>query len=167
MATQFTVLGPEIAVAMGYPAVNSYLLGFAHGILDELTMSGKATFGMIPSPHPISGMIPDSMASLIMGYCGYPSVSPDLTKFCTGVVNHIHMAGIVTYTAPPPAPPAILPPAAWFLNGTISGLKGSMMAEEVRGQMGFPTISPKLLAECTAVCDHIIANAKVVSGKIS
>lgn len=165
MAMNETQLAQEVADAMGYSTVTSQLIGWAKGIVEEVK-NGSATFGNIPGPHPISGVLGPNMATLIANYAGYGYATPELTNFCTGVAKHIVSSGVVTYTAPPPAPPAIMPPQAWFLNGTISGLDGSAMASLVATMVGYPNVSAKLLAECTAICDHIMSNAEVTSGVI-
>lgn len=166
MAMNYTQLADEIATAMGYSFTSTYILAFAHGTVDEIK-NGMATFGNTPSGHTISGIDASNMATLIMGYAGYPFISPQLVAYCNGVATHIMGSGIVTYIGPPPAPPVIMPPAAWFLGGTISGLDGSACASLVKTLAGYPSVSPQLLAECTAVVDHVMANALVVSGVIS
>jgi len=162
MAVNFNTLAAQIATGLGQPSASDEVKGFAHGVLDELTMSGLATFGGTPSPHPISGMTGSSMANRIMSYVGYPNVSPQLLNFCTGICNHIQTAGIVTYTGP--TPPAV---PNYFLGGTVSGLSGSAMASLVQAAVGYPSITPQLLGLCDAIATHIISNAQVVSGVIS
>jgi len=166
MALNETALAQDIADAMGFPTVSAQLVGWSKGVIEEVK-KGVATFGNIPTPHPISGIVGSSMASLITNYAGYGTTSPELTSFCNGIATHIVTSGVVTYTSPVPAPPAIMPPAAWFLGGTISGLSGGAMASMVQTMVGFPSVSSKLLAECTAIADHIMNNAEVVSGVIS
>ena len=107
------------------------------------------------------------MAALIAPLAGYPGVTPDLLNFCTGVANHILAAGQVFYSGPPPAPPVLPPSLAWFLGGTISGLSGSAMADLVKTTMGKPSVTSELLNQCTAIANHIMTNATVVSGVIS
>lgn len=166
MALDEVALADEIASAMGYPSTSAQLVGWAKGVVEEVK-HGVATFGNIPGPHPISGVLGPSMASLISNYAGYGSVSPELTSFCAGIATHIISSGVVTYTSPVPAPPALLPADAWFLGGTISGLSGAGMAALVQSMVGYPSISSKLLAECNAIASHIMANAEVVSGTIN
>ncbi len=164
MAVNAPQLADEVAAALGYDTTSTQLIGWATGILEELTQNGIATFGFTPSGHTISGMTPASMASKIANYAGYGSVSTELLNYCTGIVNHIHGTAIVTYIGPPFPPP---PPPGWYLGGTISAINGAGMASMVAAAVGYPGVSAQLLAKCTAICDHIIANALVVSGVIS
>jgi hypothetical protein len=155
-------------MAMGFPAPNSaQIIGWAQGILEELTQNGTATSRNFPGPHPISGMSGASMASKIASYAGYPGVSSTLNNYCNAIVQHIQSNGQVFYTAPVAAPPAIPPPAAWFLNGTISGLSGSTMASLIVSQVGYPGVSSQLLAKCNAIVAHIQSNALVTDGVIA
>lgn len=168
MATSIPQLAVEIRDAMGFPAPTSkQLIGFAHGILEELTQNGQATKHFMASGHKISGMTAPSLAGKIAQYAGYGYVSPQLLAFSNGVVTHIQTAGIVTYSAPPTAPPAIPPGADWFLDGKISGLSGPAMAALIVVNVGFPFTSSQLIKMCTAICSHIVDNAEVVSGVIS
>lgn len=168
MALNASGLADEVRSAMGFPSPTSKeIVGWATGIVDEVTSNGVATFGNIPGPHPISGITGASMAGKVATAAGYGSVSAELLNFCTGVANHITGSGVVTYAGPPPAPPALPPPAAWFLGGVVSGLSGPAMAAQVASAVGYPGVSPELLNQCTAIADHIMANAQVVSGVIS
>jgi hypothetical protein len=162
MATNYTQLAGEIATALGHPGnVTTQVLGFARGILEELTQSGSATFGNIPGPHSISGLTGSSMANRVKTYAGYPTVSSQLLGFCTGISTHV-MTGVVTYTGPSsPTPPN------WFLGGTISGMTGSGMANQVKINVPFPYVTSELLAMCQAIVSHIQTNAQVTSGVIS
>ena len=166
MATNAPQLANEIRAAMGFPLpVSQQLIGFAQGILEELTMNGIATFDSgIPGPHSISGMVGVSMATKVHNYAGWAEAgpTPQLINYCTGIVQHIHGMGIVTYVGPPP--PAI---PDYFLGGTISGLDGTIMANTIAGLVPYPGTSPELIAKCTAIVTHIMVNAEVVSGIIS
>lgn len=164
MAMNGPGLGDEIASALSQ-SPTTQMTGFGKGIV-EAVQQGTATFGNIPGPHPISGVSFSTMASLIQGYAGYPSVSPELSNFCDGIATHV-MTGTVTYSGPPPSPPVIMPPAAWFLGGVISGLSGSAMASLVASKVGYPSVSSELTAMCNAIANHIMTNAQVVSGVIS
>jgi hypothetical protein len=162
MATSPTLLASEVATALNHPGdVTAEVLGWATGLLEELTQNGVATFGGIPGPHSISGMTGLSMASKIAGYAGYPGTTPTLIGYCTGIVAHIQGSGIVTYTGPTPPGPS------YFLGGTISGLSGPAMATLVASSAGYPGTTPVLIAKCTAIANHIMTNAQVVSGVIS
>lgn len=162
MATSPALLADEVATALGNPGnITSQVLGWATGLLEELTQNGSATFGGFAGPHPISGMSGSSMATKIANYAGYPGANSTLIAYCNGIVSHIQGSGTVTYTSPTGLPPN------WFLGGTISGLSGSAMAAEVASSVGYPGVSPELLAKCTAIADHITGNAEVVSGVIS
>lgn len=164
MATSAPLLASEIAAGLGHPGdVTVQVQGFATGILEELTQNGVAGFnGGVPSPYSISGMSGSSLATKVASYAGYPFVSPELLSFCTGIVTHIQGSGIVTYVGPPP-------PANpnYFLGGTISGLVGATMASIIQGAVPYPFVSAELLGMSNAICNHIVANAQVVSGVIS
>lgn len=163
MATNATQLADEIRSAMGFPLpVSPQLIGWATGVLDELTSNGSATFGGMAGGHPISGMTGSSMASKVAAAAGYPSVTSELENFCTAIVDHIESDGIVTYIGPvPPTMPD------WFLGGTISGLDGSALAVLVKDAVGYPSVTSELETFCTAFTDHIMNNAEVESGVIS
>lgn len=165
MAMDEVGLADEVATAMGYPFTSPQLIGWAKGVVEEVR-NGVATFGDIPTPHTISAISGPAMADLIATYAGYGFTTPELINFCTAIATNIMADGIVTYASPPPAPPGLLPPDAWFLDGTISGLDGSAMAALVASMVGYPNVSTKLLAECTAIVSHIMGNAEVVSGVI-
>lgn len=168
MALSGSGLAEEIRSAMNFPSPTStQLIGWATGIVEEITTNGMATFGTIAGPHPISGLTGSSMAGKVANYAGYPGVSAQLLNFCTAIANHIMTNGVVTYAGPPPAPPAIPPSAAWYTGGTISGLSGSLMASDVASAVGFPGVSAPLLNKCTAIANHIMTNAQVESGVIS
>lgn len=163
MATNDTLLASEIAAALGHPGdVTLPVQGFAEGILDELTSNGIAGFGGIPGPHPISGMTGASMASKVAAAAGYPGVSPELMSYCSGIVLHIQTAGQVFYTGPIPPPPP-----GFELDGTITGLNGAAMAALIVGMVPYPGATSELIDKCTAIADHIMTNAEVVSGAIS
>jgi hypothetical protein len=163
MATSAAGLAADVATALGHPGdVSAPVLGWATGVLGELTQNGIATFGLIPGPHPISGMTGASMASKIALAAGYPGPTPILIAYAGAICTHIQSSGFVTYTSPTsPIPPN------WFLGGTISGLNGPAMATLVAAACGFPGTTPILIAKCTAIASHIMSNAQVVSGVIS
>jgi len=166
MALNANDLATEIRNAMGFPAPNSpQLVGWAQGVINEITTNGSATFGTTPGPHTISGMTGASMASFVVASSGgnYPVATSELTAFCQGIINHIQGDGQVFYTGPNTGIPA----TSWFQGGTITNLDGSAMANEIVTQVGYPNASPELIAECTAIVDHIEGNAEVESGVIS
>jgi hypothetical protein len=161
MSVSPSLLGTEIATALGQSSATSQVIGFATGILNELTQSGMAAFGS-PSGNTISGMTGADMASKVAAAAGFGSVSGTLSGFCSGIVSHIQSAGMVSYTGPtPPATPV------YFLGGTISGLSGSAMAAQVQASAGYPSVSSQLLGMCTVIANHIMTNAQVTSGIIS
>ena len=161
-------LADELRSALNFPAPTSdQLVGWAGGIVDEITQSGSATSRNIPGPHPISGLSGSSMANRVASAAGYDSVSPELLDFCNAISTHIQSFGQVFYTLPVPAPPGIQPPMAFFLNGTITGLNGPLLASAVAAQVGYPSVTPQLLAKCTALTNHIMLNALVTDGVIA
>lgn len=161
MAVNPSLLATQIVAGIGQSSVTTQVTGFATGILDELTQNGIAVFGVSPTGNTITGLSGSSMASRVAAGAGYGSVSPELMNFCTGIVTHI-LTATVTYTGPtPPSEPA------WFLGGTIVGLSGPAMAALVQASVGYPNVSSQLQGMCSAICDHITANAEVTSGVIS
>lgn len=169
MAVNPAGLSEEIRVAMGFPLPTSQqLIGWSTGVLDELTQSGTATSRNVAGPHTISGMTGPSMAARIVAASSgtYPFISPELTNYCNAIVQHIQTSGQVFYTGPVPGNPPP-PSASWFEGGTISGLSGPVLASLVVAQVGYPFVSTRLLAKCTAIVDHIQNNAEVLDGVIS
>lgn len=165
MAMSSALLSLDLQDAMGFPSPPTIeLIGLADGIIAELIENGSTTFGNVPGPHLITGITAASMANKISGGAGFPSVSIDLLNMCSGIIKHITESGVVFYAGPPPAPPAIPPSAAYNSGGTISGLSGSAMANEVKTAMGKDSVSIKLLNKCTAIVNHIIINAEINSG---
>lgn len=160
MAMDWNSLADEIASAMGYSPTSDEIKAFARGTVEGV-QTGVPTFGGVPTPHTITALVPATMAALIMGYAGYPSVTTQLLGYCTGVCNHIMAAGIITYTGPTPPPPI------WNIGGTLAGLDGSACAALVAASAGYPSVTSKLEAECTAVCDHLVANMQIEAGVIS
>jgi hypothetical protein len=167
MAVNPSQLAIQLANGIGQTFTTAQVEAFASGILDELTQNGSATFGDIAGPHPISGLSGASMANQIAPAAGYPGISDTLQNFCQAIADHITDNGVVTYTGPAPNPPAIPPSEAWFLGGTISGLNGPGLALEVAAAVGYPGTSAELIGFCSAITDHIEANAEVTSGVIS
>lgn len=167
MAVNSSQLATQLAAGINQGFTTAQVEAFAAGVLDELTQNGSATFGDIAGPHPISGLSGPSMASKIAPPAGYPGISATLQNFCQAIADHINNNGTVTYTGPPPAPPALPASEAWFLGGTISGLNGPGLASEVAAAVGYPGVSSQLIGFCSAITDHLEANAEVTSGVIS
>ncbi len=168
MATSSSGLAEEVRKAMVFPLpISKELIGWATGVLNELTGNGTATARIIPGPHSISGMTGGSMADKVVQEAGYPNASKELKLYCGAIVAHIQGSGQVFYIAPIAAPPAIQPADAWFLGGTISGLNGPILAGLIAKAVGYPGVSARLLAKATAIVDHIQNNAEVTDGVIS
>ena len=168
MSLNFNDLASDIATALNHPGdITVQVLGFSHGIIEELTTNGMATSRNTPGPHSISGMTDSSMAALVASYAGYGSVSSQLLNFCRAIVDHIQNDGQVFYDSPVENPPLILPADAWYLNGLISNLDGSTLATLVASYVGYGSVSTPLLQFCTAVVNYIMANAEVTDGVIS
>ena len=158
MALNATQLADEVRSAMGFPLPTSpKLIGWAQGIVEEIQQNGIATSGGFAGPHSISGITGASMASKVASYAGYPSISPELLGFCNGVVLHIMAMSKVFYIDPP----------TFIAGGTIVGTNGPAMATQVQALVPYPLITTQLLAECTAISNHINANATVNAGIIS
>lgn len=165
MGMIYMQMAQEMQDAIGFSgALSKQLIGTAQGIVEEIQESAIATFGVIPGPHPTSGMSPNSMAQKIAIYTGYGYVTPQLIAFCKGIIMHMHEATVVTYKAPTGL---LVPTENFKILGTASGTNGPGMAEKVRSCIGFPYVSPNLLAECTAISNHINANAQIQVGKFS
>ena len=158
-------LADEMADSMGQD-VTDELKGIAQGILDELTLQGIATFGLIPGPHPVVGLTPPTMAAKIVSAGGAKTITPQLLGLCTGIVSGLATA-IVTYAAPPQTIPPIAPILDWFTGGLIAGLAGPVMAVQISSALGFPAPTPELINMANSIVNHIQANAQVESGKIS
>jgi len=158
LAVNPTDMADEIRIGMGFPPPTSDInIGWATGVLAELTENGTASFGGSPGPHPVSGLTGPSMALKIQTEAGYPFISPELTLYATALSNYIIAFAVVTYTGPPPS--AGNPD--WYLGGTIGGMTGAAMAAAVALGVGFPFVSTELLNKCTAIVDHIQSNAEV------
>lgn len=166
MALVGNALAQELADALGQPEVSDQLKGWAEAIVIEVKL-GMATFANVPSPHLISGLVGPRLAQEIVNQAGYSGTNDIIIAYSTAITNYIMASAIVTYTAPVPNPPAIPPSAAWFLNGTISGLVGETLAEQVAKALKKKSASPELIEKCNAIVNYIQANATVTSGVIS
>lgn len=157
-------LASEITEEMGFPLPPSpQLVGWATGVVIELTTNGSATTGGIPGPHKISGLTPVTMAAKVAAAGGYIIVTPGLLAECSGIIAHIAQAAQVTYNGPPPA----VGNPDWFVGGKISGMSGPAMAVLVASLSGFPIPTPDLISKCTAIVNHIEKNAVVIQGIIA
>jgi hypothetical protein len=102
------------------------------------------------------------MALLISTFSGFPSVSPELLGFCSGIATYVMANAQVFYVGPPPP---TLPD--WNVGGTITGLDGGDLANAVAPLMGQPAPSTELTAQCTAMMDHVTNFALVTDGVIA
>lgn len=158
-------LAQDLADALGEKEVSDNLKGWANAVVTEI-QSGVVTFGNIPGPHPITALVGPRLAALIAQEAGYPGPTPELIAYAGAITAHV-MTGTVTYKTPLPNPPPLPPPAAWFLDGTISGLAGPVLAQQIASALGQPAPSSELLKKATAIVNHIQTNAVVTSGVIS
>ena len=155
-------MAEAIRVAMNFPLpLTSQIIGWSGAVLDELK-AGVAGFGGSPT-HSISGLTGPSLASRIQIGAGYPSISPELSLYASGMTAYILSGALVTYTGPPTSGTN----PDWFQGGTISGMVGSAMATTIATSVAFPFVSPELINKCTAIVDYIQSNAEVESGVIS
>lgn len=160
MSLSSSTLASDIATALGHSGnVTLQVLGFAQGIIDELTQNGVASTGPITG-NTISGVTGSSMASKISVAAGFGSVSAKLLNFCNGISSHITSAANITYTGPGTSPP-------YSTGGTISGLSGSAMASLISSNVGYGSVTSILLAMATAVTNHITINAQANAGVIT
>jgi len=164
MAMAYLDLADEVAAAAGYPEASDKVKAFSKGVVDGIKL-GVASFNAgVPTPHVITGIIPATMAGIIKTEAGYPSVTSQLLGFCSAVATHIMTPafGIVTYVGPPP--PAV---PNYFQDGTIAGLSGSVLAALMATNMGFGSPSSELDGFASAIANHVVNNAEVLSGVIS
>jgi len=158
MATSASGLSEEIRVAMGFPLpVSAELLGWATGVLGEITTNAVATTGGSAGPHTISGMTGASMASKVVASAGYGSVSTELGDYCDAIVSYIQDNAEIFYTNGP----------VFDSGGTISNLVGSDLAALIASTVGYAGVSTPLLDKSTAMIDHIQDNAEANGGSIT
>lgn len=155
MALNPSLLASEIASGIGQGAATGEVTGLATGIIEELIQNGTAAPGSPVSP--ITGITGSSMASKIATAAGFGSVTAELLGLGNGICNHITSSGLVTYTNAPD----------FTSGGTVSGLSGSAMANEIKTSAGFPSVSAQLLGLANAIANHIMTNAQVSGGIIS
>lgn len=67
-----------------------------------------------------------------------------LYAFAKGIIDELKIA-TVTYSDFP----------AYELGGIISGMSGSNLANNVKTYGGYPSVTSKLLAKCTAIVTHL------------
>jgi hypothetical protein len=184
-------MADSIRSSMGFPLpVSSQLTGWASAVVAEVqmgivnnavvtgvtaaggTLSNGASSGGI-----ISGLSGSRLATAVASAAGYPSVSSQLTAFCTQIVLHVQTLGLVAFasgnitgncTSTPLSPGPLV--AGEGTNGMISGLSGSTLATAIHGAAGYPgSVSSKLTQFCTAIVAYIMANARVsyASGSVT
>lgn len=154
MAMNINNLSSEITSGLSQTTPTTETDGFARGVIEEIIANGVATTG---SPTgTISGITGAGMSTLIEGYAGYPSVSTELSNFCTEIANHINNNAIVTYPSSP-----------YSNNGTISNLNGTTLANAVKTAVGYPSVSSELQGMCDAVVNHVMNNAVCNGGSIT
>lgn len=180
-----SALATDIRVAMSFPEPNSTeMLGWGNAVVQHVqsglvnNASGTITGTCPPSGGPlssgaatnglISGLSGSTLASLVVSEAGYPSVSAQVTAFCTEIVNHIQTQGTVSFSTgniTGNCTNTAVNPGTFTgegSNGTISGLNGSTLASAIHGSAGYPgSVSPELILFCTAIVDYIMANAVV------
>jgi hypothetical protein len=187
-------MAESIRSSMGFPLpVSTELVGWASGVIGEITSNAKVNnapgtiTGTCPSGGPlssgagtgglISSMSGSDMASLVKSGAGYPSVSSELSTFCSQIVSHIQSLGMVTFASGSitgsctntPLSPGPLAAGAGS-NGVITGLNGTTLATAIHSSVGYPgSVSTPLINFCTAIVNYIMANAQVTyaSGTIS
>ena len=177
---------------MGFPSPNStQLVGWGSGVVSHIQAAalvsfapGNVTGTCLPTPGPltagaatsgvIAGLSGPAMASLVQAAAGYPSVSAELTAFCTEIANHVMSAGTVDFSTGTvngactntPITPGTF--TGTGVGGTISGMSGSTLADNVHAAAGYPgSTSPELVDFCTAIVTYIEANATVAGGVMS
>lgn len=158
-------LAKKLADALGQSKVSDQLKGWANAVVKEVKMASVTT-GNIPGPHSISAMDGNRLAKEIAKQAGYPGANAVLIAYATAITTHVMANGKVTYTAPPPANPP-KPPQAWFLNGTIAGMVGPLLAKQIATALKQSSPTPDLIKKATAIVEYIQANALVNSGSIS
>lgn len=183
-------LANAIRSAMGFPLpLSSQLLGWGNAIVSHVTSTSLISF----APGQVTGIAPASggplssgaasggllvgptgavLAPLVRTDAGYPNVSPQLLNMCTAICSHIvtnsriafstgNVTGACTNT--------LITPGVFTgtgSNGTLSGLLGNQLADEVHAAVGFPgSTSTQLKAFCNALVNYIMSNA-VASGGI-
>jgi hypothetical protein len=166
MALNPALLASQIQAAIAAPSVTPEILGFATAVCEEIIENGLATFAYFSGPHIISELDGASLANRVAGYLGRGPESANTIKFCTGITEYIMDAGVVFYASKAINPPLVPPELSWQNQGTITLLIGPDMADSIESFVGAPFMSSKLIAKCTAICNHIMSNAQVEIGII-
>jgi len=151
MAMNYIQLADEIALKMGYGYTSDQLIGWSHGIIEEIQINGYSVKQIPPTPATngkVYGLDYNSMANRVINYCGYGHVSDILLKFCIGICNHILDKNNVIYDNPE-------------ISGKITSLNGVEMTQAVIDAGAFIYATTYLIQFCEAVCDHIMNNAFV------
>jgi len=163
MAMVAADMAEAIRIAMGFPSpASTELIGWSTGVINEIvaaalsqhasgTITGTApsTGGALTAGTAVSGTVTGmtgaSMASRVDIAVGYGSVTTELDAFCDEIVAHINDDGVIAFasgqiigtctnTVVSPGP---LTGGAGTL-GTISGLDGDTLADNVHTAIGFP-----------------------------
>ena len=145
------------------------LVNFAPGLITGTCPPGGPLANGAGSGGLIVGLVPSTMAELVIAGTGYPFVSPLLLIYCTQITTHIMTNGLVSFqsgningscTNSPLTPGALA--AGEGINGTISGLDGILLANNIHAAAEYPgTTSDRLKEFCTAMMDYIKNNASV------
>ena len=158
MALSATGLADEIRIAMGFPnPVSAELVGWASGVVTEITVNGSAATGSPGPTNAVSGLSGPTLATSIVSGAGYPGTSAELLSYATAVAGYMVATAKVTYVNAPD----------WNAGGTISLMTGAGMAAAIAAGVGYPSVSAELLAKSTAMVDHIQTNALVNGGTIT
>lgn len=186
-------LAEAIRVAMGFPLpVSSQLSGLASAIVSHLSSTSVVSFapgsvtGVAPLPPAppfpalqtgaasnglIVGPTGAVLAPLVQSMAGYPSVSAELLGMCTAICTHYttkskvafatgKVVGVCTNTL---ITPGVFTGTA--TDGTLSGLVGDDLADEIHAAAGFPgSTSAPLKAMANAITTYILANAVALGG---
>lgn len=94
-----------------------------------------------------------------LGFSDQP-VSTESKGMASAIIKHIKANGLVSFapggvTGEAPSSGGPMQNGAGA-NGTIAGLSGPGLAEEMRGEMGLPSITKQLKTEAQAICDEVM-----------
>lgn len=183
-------LADKIKNALGFGAqpTSKETKGMAQSIIDEMKAAlvnnppGTIVGVAPPSGGPltagagtgglITGMTPPSLAGRFVSNGVAPSQTPQILGMASAICTHFQ-TGLVVFavggitgscTNTPTSPGALTGAGA---NGTIVGLAGPALAGLMSTSYG--SVSPQLLAMCTAIVTYVTANAKVAyaSGSVT